>query len=171
MFSFSEIRLAPCESFSPSIHPMCFGFPGSWSCFQLSKIEISDSAGRSRELEAKAQQLSNVYSQKKPKQHHSICNELDFIVRVGGGSVTAAGNSSREVWGGAEHSSTGRVGARKNRPAYFGFHTVIWQRSRALTSVWISQSGSSLAGLLIGLLGERSSPGVVFFSACFHLTQ
>lgn len=29
-------------------------------------------------------------------------------------------------------------------------------------SVWVSQSSSSLAGLLTGLLGVRSSPGVVF---------
>lgn len=43
----------------------------------------------------------------------------------------------------------------------------------ALASVWISQSGSSLAGLLIGLLGERSSPGVfcVFVLSFFFLSQ
>lgn len=37
------------------------------------------------------------------------------------------------------------------------------------TSFWVSQSDSSLAGLLTGLLGVRASPGVVF-SARFHFT-
>ena len=61
-----------------------------------------------------------------------------------------------------------RVGAGRTQAARLGFHTVIWQRSPDM-SVWISvpqQSGRALTGLL----GVRSSPGVVF-SACFHLPQ
>lgn len=45
-------------------------------------IKINDHAGRSRELEARAQQLSNVWSQKRPKQHYSVCNELDLLLEL-----------------------------------------------------------------------------------------
>lgn len=45
-------------------------------------IKINDHAGRSRELEARAQQLSNVWSQKRPKQHYGVCNELDLLLEL-----------------------------------------------------------------------------------------
>lgn len=56
-------------------------------------------------------------------------------------------------------------GAEEHRVRSFWF-PVIWQGSQALTraSVWVSQSRSDLAGLLVGLLGARSSSRGYFLS-------
>lgn len=35
-----------------------------------------------REVEDRVQQLSNLWSQKKPKQHYSICNELHLLLEL-----------------------------------------------------------------------------------------
>lgn len=67
-----------------------------WVLKLLPVIEINDCAGRSRE-EARAQQLSNVRCQKKPKQY--ICNELDLLLEL-----EAAVNSSWELQRGVGRS-------------------------------------------------------------------
>lgn len=119
--------------------------------------------------EARAQQPSDVWGQKKPKQHNSLCNELDLLLELEAAPLqqlgTRAGKWEEQSTAAREGGSSGEHGWARS-----GFHTVVWQRSRALLSVWVSQSGSSLAGLLIGVLGVRPFSGVVF-SACFLITR
>lgn len=70
-------------------------------------------AGRSRE-EARAQHLSNVWCQRKPKQDYSICNELDLLLELEASLLqqlgTIAGKSGAEQstagWGGRELGRT-----------------------------------------------------------------
>lgn len=82
---------------SPTLRSLTSLRPGIAS--GIKDIKINDCAGRSRE-EARAQQLSNMWCQKKPKQHYSICNELDLLLELAASLLqqlgTIAGKSGRE---------------------------------------------------------------------------
>lgn len=89
-------------------------------------------------------------SQKKPKPHWSICNELDLLLELEAAPLQQLG--TRAGKSGEEQSTAAREWElEEHRQARSGFHTVIWQSPDK--SVWISQSRSSLAELLLACLG------------------